>query len=152
MSDSADQIRKLVALAASVDTPEARSARAMARRKISELDTELLDTLAGQRKRLLAQLREEFRRLLDPRERATKADTGELVDSAMMLLQHYEKIDALLPAVMLLRIEDGHSLTDEERQQLDGPVDTWLDRFVAGRRAERREARKARLARRRAQV
>jgi hypothetical protein len=139
MSKEADTIRKLVTLAASGDTPEARSAAAMARKKIIALNTELLDTLARQRARLLEELRDEDRRLISSRERATKIDTGALVGRAMMLFNHYVKIDALIPVVMLMRIEEGHTLTAAERQQLDGPVEDIFDQFARAR-AERRKA------------
>lgn len=112
----ADRIRKLVALAASGDTPEARSAAAKAREQIAGLNTELLDTLAGQRKRLVESLLAESRRLRSPRERATKTETGELVSDALVLLRHYERVDALIAAVLLSRIEAGHPVTNEERQ------------------------------------
>lgn len=142
------QIRKLVALAATGDTPEARNAAAMARRKLAALDTELLDTLASQRQRLLEELREESQRLWRPGERATKTDTGALVSSALVLLRHFEKIDELIPAVMLLRIEGGHQLTNEERQQLDGPVEDFLSQWSKQARERRRTEREARKKRR----
>lgn len=145
----ADRIRKVVALAASGDTPEARSAAETARRLLVEFDAGLLDTLAGQRARLLDELREESRRLRDPRERATKTDTGELVSSALVLLQHYERFDALISAVMLMRLEGGRRLTVDERQQLDGPVDDFLDRFLRGIREDRKVERERRRAVRR---
>jgi hypothetical protein len=140
----ADRIRKLVALAASGDTPEALLAREKAREAIAKLDVELLDTLAGQRKRLLKGLWEENSRLYSAHERATKAETGDLVNSAALLLRHYERYDALIAAVLLARIEAGHTLTAEERQQLDGPLDSWLDGFDERRRENRRAAREAR--------
>ena len=65
----AEQIRKLVALAASGDTPEARSAAAKARGQLAGMDAELLNTLAGQRKRLVENLLAESRRLRNPRHR-----------------------------------------------------------------------------------
>lgn len=149
-SRPADTIRSLVTFAASADTPEARNARDMARTKIAALDTELLDTLASQRKGLAEDLHQEVRRLWRSDERASKQETGELVERAMLLLDHYERIDALIPAVMLLRIEAGKRLTDEERQQLDGPRESPLDQWFragrearAARRAERRAARKS---------
>lgn len=138
----ADKIRKLVTLAVSGDTPETRNAAAMARRQIVSLNTELLDTLAGQRARLLEDLREENRRLIY--ERATKGDTGELVSRAMMLLGHYERVDALLATVLLLRVEDGRALSNDERQQLDGPKETILDRWERRSREMRKEKREAR--------
>jgi hypothetical protein len=144
MRQPADKIRKLVALAASGDTPETAAAAAAARRMIMTLDVEMLDTLAGQRKRLLEELREESRRLGSSRERATKAETGELVSHALMLLQHYERYDALISAVLLLRVEAGRHLTNEERQQLDGPVEDMLDQWTRASRERRREARQER--------
>lgn len=137
----ADRIRKLVTLAASGETNETAVARAKAREAIAAIDTELLDTLAGQRKRLLEELRTESHRLFRSDERATKTDTGELVSSALVLFQHYERVDALIAAVMLLRIETGRSLTDKERQQLDGPVEGVVDRWFAAAR-ERRQAKR----------
>lgn len=128
MDRPADRIRKLVVLGASGDTPEALSARAHARRQIQSLDTELLDTLAGQRQRLLEKLRAESKRLIY--ERANKKQTGELVTSAMLLLQHYERYDTLIAAVLLMRMDSGRQLTDAERQHLDGPLERkgWLYR------------------------
>lgn len=141
----ADRIRKMVAMAASEETAETRSAKEMARKQIAGLDTELLDTLAGQRERLLEELRHEAKRLNSSRGRATKTETGALVSSALVLLQHYERVDALISAVLLLRIEGGHQLTNEERQQLEGPVENTLDKWMkAGnerRRTEREERR-----------
>lgn len=138
----AERIRKLVALAGSGDTPEAASAAAKARRQIAGMNTELLDTLAGQRKRLVENLLAESRRLGSSRERATKMETGELISSALVLLHHYERVDALIAAVLLSRIEAGHRLTNEERQQLDGPVEGWLDQWARDSR-ERRNAERA---------
>lgn len=148
----AETIRKLVTLAASGDTPETRSAAAMARKQVMALDTELLSTLEGQRASLVEQLRYESRRLDSPRERATKQETGELVSRALVLFNHYRRIDVLIPVAMLLRIEAGHTLTNDERQQLDGPVDSLLDRwFKASRERERveREQRRTEARRRR---
>jgi hypothetical protein len=138
-----------VALAASGDTPEAAAAAAKAREALASLNAELLDTLAGQRARLIEELKEESSRLVSPRERATKTDTGELVSRALMLFRHYEGIDALIPAVMLERIGQGRSLTVEERQQLDGPVEDFLDRFMRGRSEARKQEREERRRRRR---
>jgi hypothetical protein len=153
----AETIRKLVTLAASGDTPEARSAAAMARKQIMALDTELLSTLEGQRASLVEQLRHESRRLSSARERATKQETGELVSDALVLFNHYRRIDVLIPVAMLLRIEDGRALTNDERQQLDGPVDSLLDRWFKASRerqqAEREQRRaEARRKRREAQT
>jgi hypothetical protein len=146
----ADRIRKLVTLAASGDTPEALLAREKAREAIGKLNVELLDTLAGQRRRLLKQLWDECRRLYRSNERATKGETGDLVNSAALLLGHYERYDALIAAVLLARIEAGHTLTSKERQQLDGPLDSWLDGFMSRRYEDRRQAREARRQERRA--
>lgn len=145
----ADRIRKLVAFASADDGPEAPIAQAKARDALAALDTELLDTLAGQRKRLLEEMHEECRRLWQPGERATKADTGELVSSAMTLFRHYERVDALIPAVLLARIEAGHRLTNDERQQLDGPVEDMLERWSRDIRARRKAQREQRKAERR---
>jgi hypothetical protein len=145
----AERIRKLVALAGDGDTAEARSAATKAAELIMGLNTELLSTLEGQRRGLLDDLRYEHRRLISAKERATKQDTGDLVGRAMLLFNHYEGIDVLIPVVMLLRIGAGHTLTNEERQQLDGPVDDLLSRWSTARRENRRAEREARKAARR---
>lgn len=140
----ADRIRKLVTLAVSGDTPETHNAASKAREQIEKLDTELLDTLAGQREALMEALRYESRRLRSSKARATKAETGELVSRALTLFDHYERIDALIPAVLLLRVESGHQLTADERQQLDGPVENILDRWVREMHERKRAEREAR--------
>lgn len=145
----ADRIRKLVALAASGDTPEARNAASKAREAIMRLDTQLLDTLAGQRAMLLEDLRLEHRRLIGSGERATKADTGALIGRALSLLGHYERHDALIAAAMLARIEAGQTLSHKERQQLDGPVEGVLDAWHRASRERRQAERQARRAARR---
>ena len=126
MDRPADRIRKLVELAASGDTPEAASASAQAHKALAKLDTELLDTLAGQRLRLRDKIATEQERL---RKRNARPNVGtrDLMDSARLLLGHYERTDALIAAVMLARLDAGHRLTNEERQHLDGPVgwDRW---------------------------
>jgi hypothetical protein len=74
-----------------------------------------------------------------------------------VLFNHYRRIDVLIPVAMLLRIEDGRALTNDERQQLDGPVDSLLDRWFKASRerqqAEREQRRaEARRKRREAQT
>lgn len=145
-----DRIRALVAHAAA-EGAEAEIARKKAREALAALDSERLDTLAGQRQQLIEALQEESRRLFSSNERATKQETGELVSSALVLLRHYERIDALIPAVLLMRIEAGHRLTNDERQQLDGPVESWLDRWFREGRERRAAERKAKRAERRAE-
>ncbi len=97
MSDHpADKIAKVVALATSPDYYEAQSAYAKALDMVGNLDLDLLVTLAGQRDALLRDLRIEYTRLISEKERANKRTTGDLVGRALSLLQHYERIDALL--------------------------------------------------------
>ncbi len=104
MSDHpADKIAKVVALATSPDYYEAQSAYAKALDMVGNLDLDLLVTLAGQRDALLRDLRIEYRRLISEKERANKRTTGDLVGRALSLLQHYERIDALLAVVALLQ-------------------------------------------------
>lgn len=117
----ADRIRKLVTLAASAPSNETAVACTKAHQALGAMDTTLLDTLAGQRERLLKKLWDEHRRLISSKARANKTVTGELVGSAAMLFSHYERHDALIAAVMLTRMDAGHTLTNTERQQLDGP-------------------------------
>jgi hypothetical protein len=124
----ADRIRKLVALAAGAQGHEAAAAQAKARQALAGLNVELLDTLAGQRKSLRASIHEEQQRL-QSRKARPGAKTRDLMDSARLLLGHYERVDALIAAVLLIRVEAGHQLTHEERQQLDGPLQDMFNRW-----------------------
>ena len=125
----ADRIRKLVALAASeAQAEEAAVARAKARRALADMNVELLDTLAGQRKSLRANISKEQTRL-HSRKARPGAKTRDLMDRAALLLGHYERYDALIAAVLLTRIEDGHRLTEDERQQLDGPQQDMFNQW-----------------------
>jgi hypothetical protein len=124
----ADRIRKLVALAAGADGHEAAAAQAKAREALAGINVELLDTLAGQRKSLRAAIHEEQQRLYSRKARPG-AKTRDLMDRAALLLGHYERYDALISAVLLTRVEAGHLLTGEERQQLDGPQQDMFNQW-----------------------
>lgn len=105
--NEADRVAKLVALSGSPNEHEAASAREKAIATLQDIDLAYLETLAGQRERLLKDMRAESHRLMYGG-RATKRDTGDLVDRSMMLFRHYQRADALISAVELLR---SHELT-----------------------------------------
>jgi hypothetical protein len=134
----ADRITKLVALAQSSNPHEAEVAKTKAFELIRDLDLSLLTTLAGQRDALREDLRTENMRLIDSDERANKRTTGDLVSRAGSLFGHYERIDALMAIVALLR--------DEMPREPDTEVGWFRAKYKDHERWNEKE--KARVARR----
>lgn len=99
----AGRVAKLVALSESPNEHEAARAREKALEALRGIDLEYLETLAEQRAALLRDLAAENRRLSNPMERPGKRTTGELLLRADLLLHHYERADALISAIRLLR-------------------------------------------------
>jgi hypothetical protein len=100
---TAERVTKLVALGQSPNEHEAERARAKALQAISAIDLELVETLSGQRDKLIADCRAELDRLHKSSKARPNKGTEHLVSRSQLLLDHYRKLDALPAIVELVR-------------------------------------------------
>lgn len=105
--DIASKVAKLTALATSPNQHEALLARTKALDLVASIDLTLLDTLNGQREKLLTDLDAEHRRLWNSGSRPTKTTTEELIRRCILLFNHYRRNDCTYSIIQLLN-QDVH--------------------------------------------